>query len=222
MDFWIYTFKIVLMSLCLVNVSTLGGDNFSRNTQYRILVKAEEHEDEIVKIFRQMEERNRKLLKEFFGGDLDDGIRPFEDKNLKLDPFKQGNLFDHFKSLEQSFMEDGQGGFRWTETETHRLLTIPGKLKKNAPLDIKIKNGQFTIQGETDRTKFQYSLTLPKDIDIDRPEYSTTDNEFVAKFLKISQKHSSPSKKVIPNINKENDKDRFPLSPDPSEKGTEI
>ena len=126
------------------------------------------------------------------------------------------------------------GEYDWLEDSVSRTLKIKVNQIKDQPLDIKIENQMIRFKGkvenltESDKKKsrsvvmFERSFSLPQDIDTSNPEFVNKEGEILIKFRRLNdgEKNSlkNPLKKSNtqtsqPNIPKQLEQERLPLSP---------
>lgn len=202
-----------------IMITLLLGINFSSNSHAQ---SQEEMRKQIEEIMKARDEMFRSLFDDsgFGHSGMDQRM---EEMIKRFDNWP--NFGDEQMDLGSSFSDSS-----WTQTNTHRVLTIKVKQIKDRPLDIKINNGMITLKGDTELEmggrksimKFERSFSIPKDVDEANPEFGNLSDQIIIKF-KFKNLSKAPSKQ-----NKSGDKaplktpapdpknERIPIGPDDS------
>jgi len=150
-----------------------------------------------------------KMMRDLMNGDQFD-LNQIE-KRMR-DMMKDFDEDDFFSRGSAFFPRESVTKMEWVEENDELVLHLKAKLKKNAPLDIKIENGLIKIKGEgqTDDAKspasqhrmiFERQMTLPAGIDASNPKYETTDTGIKIRFKKLKET-TNLKRSVVPSLPK--------------------
>lgn len=150
----------------------------------------------------------------------------FEDMAADIDALDKAQFEEYNDLFDQSIMRQLQlfGGMRrtykWSETDSERILSFDGKLDESSNPKIEIKDNYFEIQatfkkdtsinGNRSISKSVQSLkiSLPRDIEESKVRYENLDDSFKVIFPKKNiAKKKLPPKKQIRSPLKKNDSD---------------
>lgn len=191
---------------------------------------AQSSQDIMEEFMKMRKEMFDSIMSDSFNGDDFEG-RVMEMMKQMDQQMGQGKAIDSWPNISDSF---NLGGANWTESETHRVLTVKVKQIKDKPLDIKIQNGMVTLKGQTESvagnsksiSNFQKSYSIPSDVDQTNPEFENSTDQILIKFKKLNQSKTikkkvieSTPKKPIKEAAPSQKEERFPIGPGDSEMG---
>lgn len=154
----------------------------------------------------------------------------FHTEDLSIDQFFQDDHFDRFMDRFGPMMNLDEGGHKWLETPTHRILILQQELDSKSPLDINIEDGKIKIKGEivkdtlneqgsssvrsVIRRSFSQTLPLPDDVDGNKAMVEHKDGRLQIKFPKKSSAGLKSGNKVDHDKNKPRSRPNLrPLKP---------
>lgn len=191
---------------------------------------AQSSQDIMEEFMKMRKEMLDSIMSDSFNGDDFEG-RVMEMMKQMDKQMGQGRPMDAWPDIHDSF---NLGGANWTESETHRVLTVKVKQIKDKPLDIKIQNGMITLKGQTESSvgnsksisNFQKSYSIPSDVDQSNPEFENSADQILIKFKKLNQSKivkkkviESTPKKPIKETSPSQKEERFPIGPGDGEMG---
>lgn len=147
---------------------------------------------------RDMQEQVRKMMEEMDSSFSGGALKLFDDETMNQ-LLRESGLF----------MELDHGQHEWIESEIERILVLKLELQKDAPVDIKIENGQIRVQAKIEKevvnqTAYgesrsisvqQYArvFIVPEDCDVNSVKIENKEGEILIKFKKLQASAPSPT-----------------------------